>query len=404
MRSRRRVARDLGARVIIVGPEGRAAGRLAAAGHARRRLRRAARDRRGARGPHGAGHAALRDAATRNCSTRRCRWSTPAGRSVPCGVTQSVDAIDRQIRRDQLALIGVGLLALALGLVVAWFVAGSLARPLRALAVTARRVGGGDSRRVRDRGVGRAARGRAGVQRDGRPADAALEAQRALRGQRVASAAHAADGPAPAHRGGRRWQPTTRPCARTGGGGRGDGAARPARHGPAEAGVGRRAGAAERARSTSRPRRARLRSAGAARRAQDGRDVALGDGAGDRCSHGDDVATSARQPDRERARALAARRRVDDHWGAEATTAFIAVLDDGPGHLTGGGRARRSSGSSAAPPGPRARRNGARPGDRRSARRALGRRGVAAPPSRRRYARGDTAACAPWRTSGFTLP
>ena len=58
--------------------------------------------------------------------------------------TQSVDAIDRETRRDQYALIGVGALALLLGLVVAWFVAGSLARPLRSLASTARRVGRGD--------------------------------------------------------------------------------------------------------------------------------------------------------------------------------------------------------------------------------------------------------------------
>ena len=46
-------------------------------------------------------------------------------------LTQSVDAIDRETRRDQYALFGVGALALLLGLVVAWFVAGSLARPLR---------------------------------------------------------------------------------------------------------------------------------------------------------------------------------------------------------------------------------------------------------------------------------
>jgi signal transduction histidine kinase len=68
-----------------------------------------------------------------------------AGKTVGAvRVTQSVDAIDREIRRDQYALIGVGLLALAFGLVVAWFVAGSLTRPLRRLAVTAGRVGSGD--------------------------------------------------------------------------------------------------------------------------------------------------------------------------------------------------------------------------------------------------------------------
>ena len=59
-------------------------------------------------------------------------------------VTESVDAIDREVRRDQFALIGVGALALLFGLVVTWFVAGSLSRPLRKLAGTARLVGAGN--------------------------------------------------------------------------------------------------------------------------------------------------------------------------------------------------------------------------------------------------------------------
>jgi two-component system, OmpR family, sensor kinase len=59
-------------------------------------------------------------------------------------VTQSVDAVDSEVRNDVLALIGVGVLALALGLGVAWLLAGSLARPLRGLAGTARSVAGGD--------------------------------------------------------------------------------------------------------------------------------------------------------------------------------------------------------------------------------------------------------------------
>jgi signal transduction histidine kinase len=59
-------------------------------------------------------------------------------------VTQSVDALDREVRRDQYALVGIGALALVFGLAVAWFVAGSLARPLGQLASTARRVGRGD--------------------------------------------------------------------------------------------------------------------------------------------------------------------------------------------------------------------------------------------------------------------
>ena len=59
-------------------------------------------------------------------------------------VTQAVDAVRAETRRDVLALAGLGLLALTLGMAVAWLLAGSLARPLRGLAGAARRVGGGD--------------------------------------------------------------------------------------------------------------------------------------------------------------------------------------------------------------------------------------------------------------------
>jgi signal transduction histidine kinase len=59
-------------------------------------------------------------------------------------VTQGVDAIDRRVRRDVLGLIGIGLIALVLGLAFAWFLAGTLARPLQRLAATARRVEAGD--------------------------------------------------------------------------------------------------------------------------------------------------------------------------------------------------------------------------------------------------------------------
>jgi two-component system, OmpR family, sensor kinase len=59
-------------------------------------------------------------------------------------VTQSVDAVNREVRNDIIALIGVGLVALLLGLAVAWLLAGSLAKPLRGLAASARRVARGD--------------------------------------------------------------------------------------------------------------------------------------------------------------------------------------------------------------------------------------------------------------------
>lgn len=59
-------------------------------------------------------------------------------------VTESVDAVNREQRNDVIALVGVGAVALLLGLVVAWLLAGSLAKPLRGLAGTARRVAHGD--------------------------------------------------------------------------------------------------------------------------------------------------------------------------------------------------------------------------------------------------------------------
>jgi signal transduction histidine kinase len=59
-------------------------------------------------------------------------------------VTQNVEVIDRRVRRDVLGLIGIGLIALVLGLGFAWVLAGTLARPLQRLAATARRVEAGD--------------------------------------------------------------------------------------------------------------------------------------------------------------------------------------------------------------------------------------------------------------------
>jgi signal transduction histidine kinase len=69
------------------------------------------------------------------------RASRPAG---VVRVTQSVDEVQHEVRTDVIALVGVGVVALLLGLGVAWLLAGSLARPLRGLARAARRVAGGD--------------------------------------------------------------------------------------------------------------------------------------------------------------------------------------------------------------------------------------------------------------------
>jgi signal transduction histidine kinase len=59
-------------------------------------------------------------------------------------ITQSVEAVHDETRKDALALIALAAGGLLLGLVVAWLLARSLARPLDALAGTARRIGGGD--------------------------------------------------------------------------------------------------------------------------------------------------------------------------------------------------------------------------------------------------------------------
>jgi signal transduction histidine kinase len=70
---------------------------------------------------------------------------TDAGRVAGAvRVTQSVSAVHDRVRRSVLALAAIGAAALGLGLVLAWFLADSLSRPLGKLAATARRVEEGD--------------------------------------------------------------------------------------------------------------------------------------------------------------------------------------------------------------------------------------------------------------------
>ena len=59
-------------------------------------------------------------------------------------ITQSVDEVQEQVRNDVLALVALGVVALGLGILVAWLLAGSLSRPMRTLSQAARRVTGGD--------------------------------------------------------------------------------------------------------------------------------------------------------------------------------------------------------------------------------------------------------------------
>jgi signal transduction histidine kinase len=68
-----------------------------------------------------------------------------AGRTVGAvSVSQGIEEVNSALRDDIVALIGIGALALILGLGVAWILAGSIARPLRSLGDAARRRAHGD--------------------------------------------------------------------------------------------------------------------------------------------------------------------------------------------------------------------------------------------------------------------
>jgi two-component system, OmpR family, sensor kinase len=140
----RRSARDLGGRVIVVDAQGDLVadsaqpGRSDAASYASRpEIARAldGRPSQGTRRSESLGEDLLFTAVPVVVKGRR------AG---AVRVTQSVDAVRREVRNDVIALIGVGVAVLLLGLAVAWFLAGSLAKPLRELASAARRVAGGN--------------------------------------------------------------------------------------------------------------------------------------------------------------------------------------------------------------------------------------------------------------------
>ena len=100
---------------------------------------------------------------------------------------QSLDAVHSQVRQDVLALVGIGALALLLGLGVAWILAGSIARPLRSLGEAARRRAAGNSEA---RAPARGSREQVEVAQEFNEMadrlDAVLESQRAF----VADASH----------------------------------------------------------------------------------------------------------------------------------------------------------------------------------------------------------------------
>ncbi len=138
-----RAARDLGGRVIVVGAEGRllvdsAGAGLRSSSYANRPEVATALRGRTAQGTR---HSDSLDQDLLFTAVPVLRGGRTQG---AVRVTQSVEAVNAEVRDDVLALIGVGVAALALGLGVAWLLAGSLARPLRELADTARRVANGD--------------------------------------------------------------------------------------------------------------------------------------------------------------------------------------------------------------------------------------------------------------------
>ena len=135
--------RDLGARVIVVGPRG---GLLADSAGTGLRSESYANRPEIASALAGSSRQGTRKSAT--VGEELLFTAVPIldqGRTVGAvRVTQSNAAVSERVRRNVLVVVGVGLAALALGLGLAWVLAGSLARPLRALATTARRVEDGE--------------------------------------------------------------------------------------------------------------------------------------------------------------------------------------------------------------------------------------------------------------------
>jgi signal transduction histidine kinase len=102
-------------------------------------------------------------------------------------VSQPTAEIDARVRRSWLAFAAVSFLILFVGSAVAWALAASLARPLRALAESARRLGGGDlSARADEEGPSEVREVAAALNQMANDLQATLESQRDF----VANASH----------------------------------------------------------------------------------------------------------------------------------------------------------------------------------------------------------------------
>jgi signal transduction histidine kinase len=136
-----RSARDLGGRVIVVNRAGRLLADSAGTGSGSYASRPEIAQALDGRPSQGERHSA-------SLGEDILYTAVPVvdrGRTVGAvRVTQSVEAVDDEVRNDVLALIGVAAVVLLLGLGLAWLLASSLARPLRRLAGTAREVAEGD--------------------------------------------------------------------------------------------------------------------------------------------------------------------------------------------------------------------------------------------------------------------
>ncbi len=139
----RTAARDLGGRVIVTDRDGRlvadsAGTGLRGADYASRPEVSAAL---GGRTSQGTRHSDSLDEDLLFTAVPLVR----EGRSVGAvRLTQSVAEVQSEVRNDIAALIAIGAVVLLLGLGLAWVLAGSIARPMRGLAATARRIAAGN--------------------------------------------------------------------------------------------------------------------------------------------------------------------------------------------------------------------------------------------------------------------
>ena len=139
----RRSGRELGARVIVVGPGGglRADSTVATAPNVSYASRPEIAAALGGERAQGERHS---DTLGQDLLYTAVPITNNGKVVGAARVTQSLAAVHSRIRRGVLALIAIGAFALLVGLGLAWFLASSLSQPLRNLAATARRFEAGD--------------------------------------------------------------------------------------------------------------------------------------------------------------------------------------------------------------------------------------------------------------------